>query len=378
MFSFEKFLFEAVKSEEAALRVFGLNDVPESSAVLTALYRRLSLQYHPDLGGSEEKMKDLNQAKDILSSLIGKTGEKGIARSKEYWDDVMKKREKENAEILKNIRLNLESNMNPAVFQRYFSDVFKEEFSVKYDSDVFKDYYQGNLRLSNKDGSIVADVLIITSIYGNYKKTSHLGSSNGVVYQTYFEPTIIANNKKYKLGRKSWSVESKFDLFSNPEVIFPRKRMETITKSIQKTDITAETPLKPASLRAVLEKKYDATYRKDSPSKHIYSIPLFVYTKDEKQILVHIDVARITMSGQSMISVESVYGINLTSEYKLPIQERYRPKTPFLVGLTYDKLMFLEKFIEKAKTKKTMKDVAALAETEFKKKADDDKKKMKS
>ena len=55
---------------QEAFRVFGLSEGSSKDQIL-AKYKTLAKKYHPDLGGSEEMMKILNDAMDALRSYNG-------------------------------------------------------------------------------------------------------------------------------------------------------------------------------------------------------------------------------------------------------------------------------------------------------------------
>lgn len=51
MFSFMGFIFESVNTLDDAMRIFGVNEFPKTKSELNQIYKKLSVQYHPDLGG---------------------------------------------------------------------------------------------------------------------------------------------------------------------------------------------------------------------------------------------------------------------------------------------------------------------------------------
>lgn len=55
---------------QEAFRVFGLSEGSSKDQIL-AQFKKLAKKYHPDLGGSEEMMKILNDAMDALRSYNG-------------------------------------------------------------------------------------------------------------------------------------------------------------------------------------------------------------------------------------------------------------------------------------------------------------------
>ena len=92
MKKFLEYLLEQMSFSDA-MKVFNIEVVP-NKADLDKLYKKLALKNHPDLGGSEEKMKEINQAKDVLDKNVGKSLSKGssssVSRSKEDYNEEQK------------------------------------------------------------------------------------------------------------------------------------------------------------------------------------------------------------------------------------------------------------------------------------------------
>lgn len=59
--------FGAGDQREQSLRVLGLND-PVDDATIKQTYRRLAMQHHPDRGGNEQRLQEINAA---VTSLLG-------------------------------------------------------------------------------------------------------------------------------------------------------------------------------------------------------------------------------------------------------------------------------------------------------------------
>ena len=70
--SFLSLLNEATMSLEQALKIFNLSSKPDVVS-LNKIYKTLAMKMHPDQGGSEEDMKNLNIAYSILKSPIDST-----------------------------------------------------------------------------------------------------------------------------------------------------------------------------------------------------------------------------------------------------------------------------------------------------------------
>ena len=59
--------FSTADGREHALGVLGLND-PVDDATIKQTYRRLAMQHHPDRGGNEQRLQEINAA---VTSLLG-------------------------------------------------------------------------------------------------------------------------------------------------------------------------------------------------------------------------------------------------------------------------------------------------------------------
>lgn len=66
-------IYERNLSVPEAMQIFGVDTLHLTPDELKAKYRTLSLQNHPDRGGSVEMMQDVNQAYDLLKRNLGQS-----------------------------------------------------------------------------------------------------------------------------------------------------------------------------------------------------------------------------------------------------------------------------------------------------------------
>ena len=378
MKEFLTFLIESISSLEDAKHFFGVNDIPKNKEELNKIYKKLSMKYHPDLGGSEEQMKDLNQANDILKKYIDSSGNKKTTTyeyNSDFWKTKVEKAKKENQFLYNYVVKYLDANIKPEIFAKHFQKVFDDEFYAEYIHKGYTGYYSetyvGKLEIKNRNKSIVGMVDITISldkVKDDLKNNSGIGANPFQnIFQNNCTVNFIIDNKKYKLSKKNWIIKNDFDFFTNPDVLFPTKRMLEIKKKSSVSENMGSSPLKPASLKSVMKTKYDADITTQANFTY-FDIPLFVINNEDGNILVRFVFYRNVILRRGNYSLYRIYGVNLDSPYKSEVKEKYKGNIAHSIpNDTYSVLEFLEETIKKAKTKKSMKEVADFLKDAFEK-----------
>ena len=132
MKSFLEFLIEMSVSD--AMKLFGITEVPSTKEELNKHFKKLALKHHPDLGGSEETMKLLNQAKDLLDKNLGKTftsyKSSRFDKTNSEKDEIEREYQERMKHVLTLIKETLE-RFNANVYKNYLEEIFGMTFNLK-------------------------------------------------------------------------------------------------------------------------------------------------------------------------------------------------------------------------------------------------------
>lgn len=220
MSRFKQYIIEQSMTFDMALKIFGItSDQISDKIALKRKYRQLAMQHHPDKGGSEEITKDINNAYEILS----KTAIKNIEAktSAQSFRDRMEK-EKKMAEQLKQ---SLMSDFHPEIYQRYFNELSGLNF--KYEITKAKYGWPGfEIEFFTPDKKSVFTL----SISADFRDVMRGGLSSGDEF-SYTIHTVAYGfhlNKKQKMSKTDWGFTRDHSFLSQPEKIFPKKKMNDI------------------------------------------------------------------------------------------------------------------------------------------------------
>lgn len=193
-------------------------------------YRKMARLHHPDIGGSEAKMKELNEAKEVLEK-----AEKSHS-SRLDWDKLNKENTEANKALLHSFITKFKDN-EPKFIDHLFSITNKtlisaysqgatsywSGYTVVYKTEDKKTKFQMNFSFSQTRESGGA-----------------LGSSN-IGFQVGIDTVVYHNDKLHKLSRQSWKYTRDHAEALDPEKIFPRKKVEAAfernkEKPVKKSD----------------------------------------------------------------------------------------------------------------------------------------------
>ena len=420
MREFLSFLIENINSTSEAMKFFGFTEKPDLET-LKKTYKKLSLKYHPDLGGSEEQMKDLNQANDILKKYIssgsttygysykkpsGGYSSYGSGYNSNYqhksqqsnynsyqkddyykqkqkeWEEKWEKKKKEDQnranEAYEALKRVTSKNLNKELYKKHFEDVFDEDFFVEFIIDPMNRFkysdFKGTLSIKSKNGRIIASVIFLGDLVllGGSKEKNNLTDEEMFNKVKLYSLDIIINNKTFKLFKSYSNLPrySNIDLLKNPELFFPKKKLASIksrAKSATKGD-SSNKKLTPAALISVMENKYSAKIRKETASSFYIDVPLSII-RDEmgRDVLLSFRFYRGVFMKNAYIMPDYVSSKDINNKDKNVISyTRVKRADVGLYNITYDTLDFIEKTINAARMKKSEKEVAEFIIDEFK------------
>lgn len=213
---------------EDALKLFNLKkeDLKDKELV-TKRYRKLSKKFHPDFGGSEEEMQEINDAKKTLDMV---TPVETID-----WDSINEKY-RETAKTVKDILLTgFKPNDYISYFKKIYDDNFKHEITKIYPKETMRSPSSAGFvsEFFNKGRSIVFEIRIDCYLSDVVHPEKSLG---GGINKNISFPLIVGaygfyGNKKLKVSQKNWKSTRDHDVLKIPELSFPKNKLEKFKKT---------------------------------------------------------------------------------------------------------------------------------------------------
>lgn len=266
MHSFKDYLLEAAMTLDSAMKVFGITSPFTSESDLKAHHKKLALQHHPDHGGSLEKMKDINIAKEVLAKNIGTKFDNDSFNKK------FEKNKKEYADLKAAVNSLLLSKFHSSVYTKYFSDIFGKEFKAEVVTDKTDSYFS-NMRTSlrakfyDEAKDIVFDLYFGVDLI-DIKYSKGLGGGDNLDFPILFTCEALVNGKKQKISQTNYKYSSDHNLFSNPETLLPKAKMSKFAKG----EVRKNSKVKRSDFDLFFTKKYDAKGQKDGSAMYRYYI----------------------------------------------------------------------------------------------------------
>ena len=231
----DKYLNEMSAPE--AEQLFGLSG-NYTAADVKKVWRKLSLQHHPDRGGSTEMMKKVNSAYDLLKS--GGTVKKMSQQDKaaKYWAKINK-----NRDIAKK---HIEKEFDSSVYVKHLETVTGLKFEIDNEEIVVPKnipVVMLKVRFKSVKGYDTFDLSL--TIHMPSRTQSLSGQDQKEEYEVTFSGDAILSGKKYKLYHRNRGIRyiNSLDI-SDPELLFPKakikRHMKTSSKkSLKKRDVEA-------------------------------------------------------------------------------------------------------------------------------------------
>lgn len=232
---FQNLLKKLAMTLSDAYAILELPDNTKDEALIKKNFKKLTLKYHPDLGGSHEKMVQLNQAKDRIDlSLKGKDTSsyfwtpqqqpqnredirKQWEQKKQQKDESEKKTEQELQQKLEKLKKIVLSKKND--YLKHLENIFGSipRFFIKEKVNV--GYYNGAFIV---DFKFKFETGTECSLYINYSST----------HNTYhYKSDLYYENKLYKMQKSNYTTTPDIDFFSNPKNLFPQDKLSKLLKT---------------------------------------------------------------------------------------------------------------------------------------------------
>lgn len=258
MKSFKAYLVESKMTYDEALAIFGVQGGYTEDSIKSK-YKALALANHPDRGGDQERMKQINVAYEILKKSVGKVGKNRVPSVD--WDAIRKKY-KEGAIHIKAILL---SKIDIQIFNDYFSKLSGKTFTgqitrtLPLESDSNPHYVVVDMEFKSADKESAFSLSCSIDLNIVFNSSKGLGS---VDVPDDIPMTVNAygfhNNRKQKLSQRDYTLNQSMAGFSKPELIFPKDKLVKIFSGSKKATI-----FKKRDMGVGLQKKLDATFYND-------------------------------------------------------------------------------------------------------------------
>lgn len=322
MKKFLEYLLEQMSFADA-MKVFDIEAVP-NKADLDKLYKKLALKNHPDLGGSEEKMKEINQAKDVLDKNVGRSLSKGssssVSRSKEDYNE----EQKQYVNYCKSVEAELKS-IDLKAYQDYLEKIFGVPFNVetriknygedKYYADSTVTY---GMEFADKDREKVIYLFLIADTWKAFKaikKSNGLSTADKTIYTISMRSDIMVDGKNQVLTKVRYVKSNETKIFTEPSILLPKARLTKIAGG----EARKNSKLAKRDFVGLFTTVFKGEHEKNGPDDYFYfktAKGLFIYLR--RYTMMRIGSYQVYIKEQPYKPESSVY--------------RYerRPKTPDL------------------------------------------------
>lgn len=280
MKSFLEFLIEM--SIEDAMKLFGIKEIPSSKEELNKYFKKLALKNHPDLGGSEETMKLINQAKEILDKNIDYNHRDYKPVKPREKDPDYQKKYDYTLDLIEHTLL----KFNGEVYKKYLESIFGTTFNVKieYDSprlriknvkNWLKNYITLEMELSDLERDKVfiltftADVLHIYNQIFNKKGLSSEDKTFDMMHSCF----VYVDGKKQVITKEKYISTSDAKIFDDPTILLPKTKMIKLAKG----DVRKNSKLSKRDFEAMFKSKFNGYKNDVGGSQTYYYIPINDY-----------------------------------------------------------------------------------------------------
>lgn len=218
---------------DQALQTLGLTraDLGDKDKVKKT-YRQKALDAHPDRGGSEEQMKLVNQAYDILTG--SSAGGAGSPADQEQKYQDFKARQKETDAkmkvVLKSMADELDQTIKLDAFKAHVEKATGKTFKATIDKkETSYHYLIYTIKLVSEDGLTSFDMTVHASAadvaYGKGAATLGGSGAEHVSFPISIVTTVFHDNRKVKLAAKNWKLTSDHKTLIEPEDLFPTSKL---------------------------------------------------------------------------------------------------------------------------------------------------------
>ena len=226
-------------------KTFGLS-FPYTAADVKKTYRALSSKNHPDNGGNDDDMAQINVAYSIL---------KDTNSSQPYtlnWKEIRERNELKASDLTNVIK----NTFNVSAFLAYFRGFTGEDF--EYIIHETSNQWNGgiNVKFFNKDKTTVF-TFAATASTNDRSKPSFSGNNENISFELGITAFGYINRKKIKMARRDWAFDNDHAALFDPSKSFGRAKLVKAFSQPKTTD------MKKADFQLALEYELNAKHVSD-------------------------------------------------------------------------------------------------------------------
>lgn len=213
------FLLEQMTNSEAE-KILGLGKSYTMDDLKSA-YKKAAFKNHPDRGGSDEIMKQINLAHEKLNRSMSSK------KKVDDWMENYRETKRKAAVFHSTVSKDTLKEFDEKSFLSHFEEVFGEKFDVDVESNVSGVIDASsliNINFSNHSKSTVLSINIRISLTPILKSEPKLSSADFGL-DMFIQTEILHNRRKIKLTQKSYNWSNDKRILSNPERLFPKKKL---------------------------------------------------------------------------------------------------------------------------------------------------------
>lgn len=261
MKTFLEFLLEM--SLDDAMDVFGITEIPSTKAELNKQFKQLALKNHPDLGGSEEKMKLINQAKDVLDKNVGRTYYSTTKKNTKTKTSVDKEKIKRDYEYVHNLILDTFNKIDTRVYLSYLEKIFNTKFNVKTDitpKDNDKSPFRtGITKLTVEFSDAEKDkVFVLYFMADEYAVFNQIFVKKGLssatdTFDIILRSFVYVDGKKQVLTKERYIDVHDAKIFTDPSILLPKTKLTKMANG----ELRKNSKVAKRDFEAMLKTKFD-------------------------------------------------------------------------------------------------------------------------
>lgn len=275
-------------SYDEALKLFELPSGYTADDV-NRKFKRLAMKFHPDRGGSVEQMQDINDARDTLLKTAGRPSSSGSSKKSDPWHpdvEEWNRKRREIQDLMLEIVTKYFDNFDSEKFRNYFNFVFKSNFDAKVEySKFFTDCHKHSdnpgihARFESPDRSKIISFCIDVNYYRLFDMLRDGTSLSSNDMQVSYWSELFIDGKKQKVSQTIFSQSNKKAILTDPEVMFPMKKMEKIASGQKRKGVV----LKKRDFESLFLLKY-----KGHVSNGSYWVPICGTADTERKVYIGI------------------------------------------------------------------------------------------
>lgn len=179
-----------------------------SEADLKKAYRQASMKAHPDRGGSTDDMQLVNAAYEFLKkSSVTSSGPINLSAEKDMAEQLLK-------------------TLDTRKYEDHFQKIFNDTLRVSSDRTTANNSYVTRIvTFHNSNREIMVEITFFANLANFIKAKGALSPSRDVIPSISISFETLYNRKKVKVNKQDYKIERNANVFTDPEILFPAKKI---------------------------------------------------------------------------------------------------------------------------------------------------------